>query len=95
MRILLKLHRKKGLEVGIGGFLKSCLEQCRHDLDAWNKEEFGHMGIKIAELECRMEWLELQPTSPNMISDIRTTRADLNCWLEKEDEMWRQRSRLN
>ena len=30
-----------------------------------------------------------------MISDMRTTRATLNCWLEKEDEMWCQRSRLN
>ena len=26
---------------------------------------------------------------------MKTTRIDLNCWLEKEDKMWRQRSRIN
>lgn len=26
---------------------------------------------------------------------MKTTRIDLNCWLEKEDEMWRQRSCIN
>lgn len=39
--------------------------------------------------------MELQPASPDMIHAMRNTRVDLNCWLEKEDEMWRQRSRLN
>nr|POE76983.1 hypothetical protein CFP56_49696 [Quercus suber] len=57
---------KEGLQTGTGGFLRSCLEHCRHDLEAWNKEEFGHVGRKIAELQRRLEWLELQPASPNM-----------------------------
>lgn len=26
---------------------------------------------------------------------MKKTQIDLNCWLEKEDEMWRQRSRIN
>ena len=92
---IVKVAWEEGLQTGTCGFLRSCLEQCKHDLDACNKEEFGHVGRKIAELQRRLEWLELQPASPNMISDMRTTRADLNYWLEKEDEMWRQRSRLN
>lgn len=26
---------------------------------------------------------------------MKKTQIDLNCWLENEDEMWRQRSRIN
>ena len=26
---------------------------------------------------------------------LKTTQIELNCWLENEDEMWRQRSRIN
>nr|XP_023870319.1 uncharacterized protein LOC111982934 [Quercus suber] len=92
---IVKAAWEEGLQTGTGGLLRSCLEQCRDNLDAWNKEEFGHVSKKIAELQRRLEWLELQPASPDMISDMRSTRADLNCWLDKEDEMWRQRSRLN
>lgn len=39
--------------------------------------------------------LGITTPSPDMTMAMRSTRADLNCWLKKEDEMWRQRSRLN
>ena len=26
---------------------------------------------------------------------LRHTRIELNCWLDREDDMWRQRSRIN
>lgn len=54
----------------------------------WNNEESGHVGRKIAELQNKLEWLELQPPSSDMTMAMRSTRTDLNYWLEKEDEMW-------
>lgn len=33
--------------------------------------------------------------SPEVIQAMRSTWIDLNYWLEKEDTMWRQRSRIN
>ena len=53
------------------------------------------MCRKISELQSRLEWLESQPANPDTIHALRNTRVGINCWLEKEDEMWRQRSRLN
>lgn len=53
------------------------------------------MGKKISQLQKHLEWLELQQTSRETIHDIRETRVQLNCWLDKEDAMWKQRSRLN
>ena len=30
-----------------------------------------------------------------MIRSLRNTRIELNCWMDKEDDMWRQRSRIS
>ena len=75
--------------------LLSCLDQCRMKLEAWNKNDFGHVGQKIAALQKHLEWLELQPASPSNIQDMRNTRMELNGWHEKEDAMWYQRSRIS
>lgn len=72
----------------------TCLDKCRTSLEAWNKHEFSHVGRKIADLQSQLEWLELQPSSPEFIQALRSTRIDQNCWLEKEDTMWHQRSKI-
>ena len=47
------------------------------------------------ELQTKLEWLELQPISKEIVEALRHTRIELNCWLDREDDMWRQRSRIN
>ena len=86
---------QKGLSSAECNVLQKCLEQCRSSLDDWNKEVFGHMGKKVAELQKKVEWLELQPSSIEINQVLRSTRSELNSWLDKEDTMWRQQSRLN
>lgn len=49
----------------------------------------------ITELQNKLEWLEKHPFFPELSTSLKTTRIELNCWLEKEDEMWRQRSCIN
>ena len=75
--------------------ISRCMELCRSRLESWSKGEFGHVGLKITELQRRLEWLELQAASPANISAMRETRVELNCWLDRESAMWLQRSRLN
>ena len=53
------------------------------------------MGKEVARLQKALEWLELQPTSLSIIAKMLKTRVELNCWLEKDDAMWLQRSRIN
>lgn len=74
--------------------LGKCMEICRAKLEGWNKTEFGHVGRKISELQKHLEWIELQPTTLDIAQLMRNTRIELNGWLEKEDAMWCQRSRL-
>ena len=75
--------------------LMTCLDRCRARLDDWNKVEFGHVGKTIADFQKHLEWLERQPMSPKNIQSMKATRVNLNCWLENEDAMWLQRSRIS
>ena len=65
-----------------------CMELCWSRLEVRNKREFRHVGMKINELQRRLEWLELQAASPATISAMRETRVELNCWLDRESAMW-------
>ena len=81
--------------MGADSILTNCLDRCQVKLEAWNKLEFRHVSQTIVELQEKLEWLERQPYSLESSNLMKTTRIDLNCWLEKEDEMWRQRSHIN
>ena len=73
----------------------NCLERFKVELLRWNKEEFDNVGAMVAELQARLALLENQPASSNQIHALRKMRIELNYWLDKEDEMWRQRTRQN
>ena len=37
----------------------------------------------------------MQATSSTVIKDLKETRVELKCWLDKEDAMWKHRAWLN
>ena len=86
---------EKGLITAQEYVLNNYLAKCRSRLDIWNKLEFYHVGWKVAELQSWLEWLKQQSYSHEMIQALKSTWIDLNCWLEKEDSLWWQRSRFN
>ena len=53
------------------------------------------MIFNIAHPQKHLQWIKMQPVSPENIISTRDTLVELNCWLDKEDAMWHQRSRLN
>ena len=67
----------------------NCLGRCKVDLSSWNAMEFGHVGRIIRELQTKLEWLEMQPTSTEVVEALTHTQIELNCWLDREDDMWR------
>ena len=71
------------------------MEQCKANLSAWNDSEFGHVGRNTMELQTKLEWLELQLVSNEILEVLRHTQIELNCWLDRENDMWRQRSMIN
>ena len=78
----------------------SCLNSCKTRLQAWNRDRdvfgaFRHVGQEIALLQKLLEWLEMQPTSSDVIKNMRETKVELNCWLDKEVATWKQRSQVD
>ena len=71
------------------------MEQCKANLSAWNDSEFGHVGRNTMELQTKLEWLELQLVSNEILEVLRHTQIELNCWFDRENDMWRQRSMIN
>ncbi|XP_075665642.1 uncharacterized protein LOC142635351 [Castanea sativa] len=86
---------EEGKLTSSGSMLGSCLEKCWARLEAWNKTEFAHVGRRVSEVQKRFEWVKLQPPSSKINQELKRTRVELNCWLDKEADMWRQQSRLN
>ena len=41
------------------------------------------------EFQTKLEWLELQPVSKEVVEALRQTFIELSCWLDREDDMWR------
>ena len=80
---------EEGELLGPNWAILNCLDKCKAELLWWNKEEFSNVGAKVADLQAKLALLENQPTSPNQIHDLRKTRIELNCWLDREDKMWR------
>ena len=72
-----------------------CLNNCCMKLEDWNKNVFGHMGNNLARLQKHLQWLELQSATPEVIASLREIRVELNCWRDKVEAMWHQRSKLS
>ena len=51
---------------------------CRSSLDDWNKKVFEHVGKKVAKLQNKVEWLELQSSSTEINQVLRSTRSEMN-----------------
>ena len=67
--------------VGLEWVLQECLERCKADLCAWNATKFGHVGRNIMELQTKLEWLEVQPGSKEIMEALRHTRTV--GWIER------------
>ena len=86
---------ESGQMVGSDWVLQDYLDRCKANLTTWNAIEFSHVGRNIVELQTKLEWLKLQLVSKEVVEALRHTRIELNSWLDREDDMWRQRSRIN
>ena len=53
--------------------LQNCLKRCKAESSTWNAIEFGHVGKNIKKLQAKLEWLELQPTSKEVVEALRHT----------------------
>ena len=66
------------------------MESCHDRLMSWNKLEFCHVGRKIADLQKKLQILELQ-SGNNINGEVDEVHRALNSWLDIEVVMRNQR----
>uniref|UniRef100_A0A2N9ETY0 DUF4283 domain-containing protein n=1 Tax=Fagus sylvatica TaxID=28930 RepID=A0A2N9ETY0_FAGSY len=62
-------------------------------LRKWNKEVFGHCQSRISEISSQIEQIQCEAPSFENCSKEASLQFELNCWLSRNELIWRQKSR--
>ena len=62
-------------------------------LRKWNKEVFGHYQSRISEISSQIEQIQCEAPSFENCSKEASLQSELNCWLSRNELIWRQKSR--
>lgn len=72
-------------EKGINSTSKNIfLEECRSSLTIWNKNNFGHMGRKVAYLQKQLQRLKCQSDALVTMEEVQSTKIELKKMLDIE-----------
>ncbi|XP_071676896.1 uncharacterized protein [Lolium perenne] len=74
--------------------LKSKLQSVSHNLSTWGRETFGSVRLQIRTLQRDLAILRSQPGRVGPSMEEKETVAKLEEVLQREEIMWRQRSRI-
>lgn len=73
--------------------LMSCIFGCGLRLKSWNKTHFGQVRQRLATAERKL--IRLKSKGRGVIEeDIREAQKEMHIWMERDEIMWRQRSRV-
>ncbi|GKU88725.1 hypothetical protein SLEP1_g2954 [Rubroshorea leprosula] len=69
------------------------VKACSSTLESWNLTHFGHVQRRIKQNITALEALQCQPESAKSLSEEKQLLVETEEWLEREEILWRQRSR--
>jgi hypothetical protein len=69
------------------------LRECKYQLGAWSRESFENIGRQIEDIKKELQQAENRAIQGGSHENLQTLRKKLNSLFEKEEKMWRQRSR--
>jgi hypothetical protein len=69
------------------------LRECKYQLGYWSRESFGNIGKKIEATKIQLKHAETLAIQGLNHENLQALRKQLNSLFEKEEKMWRQRSR--
>jgi hypothetical protein len=76
-----------------------CFQLCKKQfhttsaLRKWNREVFGHCQSRISEISKQIEVIQCEMPSEENCAKEAKLQSDLNCWMSRNELMWRQKSR--
>jgi hypothetical protein len=69
------------------------IRECKYQLGYWSRESFGNLGKRIEATKNQLKHAETLAIQGLNHDDLQALRKQLNSLFEKEEKMWRQRSR--
>ena len=69
------------------------LRECKYKLGTWSRECFGNIGKQIADTKLELQQAETLAIQGANAANLQILRTKLNSLFDKEEKMWRQRSR--
>ena len=84
---------EKGISSTSENIYLKCLEECHSSFKIWNKNNFGHVGRKVAYIQEQLQRLECQNDALVNMEEVQNTKMELNKMLDIEEILWKQHSR--
>lgn len=70
------------------------IDHCRLGLINWDRVTFGNVKQQVRLLESEISSLQQQTLTPSVRQSIKDKRLELESLLDKEECMWKQRSKV-
>ena len=71
------------------------LKDCKRSLGKWSKQHFGNVTRQLAEKRQQLQDAETSAMQGVSMDILKSLKSEINVLLEKEERMWRQRSRTS
>ncbi|XP_075640265.1 uncharacterized protein LOC142612017 [Castanea sativa] len=69
------------------------LAMCGKELTRWSQKCFGNIRKELAKKRKELAWVERLALQGSCATHLITIQKELNSLMDKEERMWRQRSR--
>jgi hypothetical protein len=71
------------------------LRDCKKRLGLWSRRMFGNVTRQLANKRHRLTAAEEAALHRGSLACTKDLKSEINCLLEKEERLWRQRSRAS
>ncbi|XP_041001573.1 uncharacterized protein LOC121247264 [Juglans microcarpa x Juglans regia] len=92
-QIINQVWRNRGATFGMEEVL-NLIKGCGEELTSWNRVSFGQVRRKLNEARNELEKLQLLNSCHPFPGGLSMARKEVQLWLERNEVMWRQRSRV-
>uniref|UniRef100_A0A2N9ETE5 Reverse transcriptase domain-containing protein n=1 Tax=Fagus sylvatica TaxID=28930 RepID=A0A2N9ETE5_FAGSY len=71
------------------------LKDCKRGLGRWSRQHFGNVTRQLAEKRQQLMVAETNAIQGGSMDRVKLSKSEINFLLDKEERMWRQRSRTS
>lgn len=70
------------------------IERCNESLYKWNKNNFGNVHKHLVKAKQSLQHVQSMDQCMTSNDELKEAQKDVHLWLECEEMMWKQRSKV-